>query len=398
MSNPVRLIYLDASLRIRINCYLAIVIVGFVYFLSGSVFALLFYDEPRRITDLVALSFAALLLGGYLATARGGIENPTDNFETPAIRVGATGVRVWRIEFSLILAAYALLGLGLLFYAVVPVNYFDLDKVERAGALRQYYALRVSLFMSPVACYLALMHYRATRTACLRWLYGVYLVSYGLLSLVELNREMLLALGLLTLCWFARFNNWFPRFFPTQFCLVLLALAFFTVLKGVAYPILFGKEFEAGMFAIGEVINWVRWTNYAFEGQIDLAVLHANDWRYLLNAAVFPKSFYESSSAIWFRDVLGEDGIGQTYGYSGLLSWYSVSGHVGVVIIPLLIGFGAVKIDRSRSVVAAIASFGIALVAFRLFRSEYVLVIKTLLWQYFYPGVVVWFLARLRIH
>jgi hypothetical protein len=96
--------------------------------------------------------------------------------------------------------------------------------------------------------------------------------------------------------------------------------------------------------------------------------------------------------------VLGEDGIGQTYGYSGLLSWYSVSGHVGVVIIPLLIGFGAVKIDRSRSVVAAIASFGIALVAFRLFRSEYVLVIKTLLWQYFYPGVVVWFLARLRIH
>jgi hypothetical protein len=388
------LIFLDEQQTVRVNAYLSLVLVAALYFGSGVIYVKAAYNTYEPLLALVSLAMAGIVLGGVLArlfTGQASRAYVLPRSSSPS----ATSAD--RTELFLIASAFALLLLGVSFYFLVPTGYLGMDKVERSATLRELYGVRILFFTSPVVYYLALSGRRAVENVLLRKLFVAYLVCYALLSLIEINREMLLVLGLLTLCWLGRFRNYFPSLFRGQLALVAIALAAFFVLKGLLYPLFFATEYEGGMFAIGEVINWARWTHYAFENGIDLELLHRNDWRYLLNALVFPLSRYEAASVIWFREVLQMDSFGQTFGYSGLLSWYSLGGWIGVLLIPMALGFVAATLDRKPGVLPALASFALVLVLFRFMRSEYALAIKTLLWQFFYPGLFFYLLSRIRI-
>jgi oligosaccharide repeat unit polymerase len=389
-----RLVFLDANQQVRVNGCLVLSIAGILYFLSGFIYAEAAYGAGGSIGGLVAIATLGFL-GGVLFGRQIGRIQPIDVLPKPVFRRSQTWAN--RSEVVLILVAFALLLLGCSFYFLAPSGYLSMDKIERSPALRELYGVRILFFMSPVIYYLALMRCAVVENALLRKVYLLYLMLYCAVTFVEINREMLLVLGVLALCWLGRFRKYFPPFFPRQLILIVLVLVLFFTLKGLLYPIFFATTYEGGLLSFGEVINWARWTVYAFDNGIDIEQLHRNDWRYLANALVFPFSAHESASAIWFREVLQMESVGQTYGYSGILSWYSLGGWVGVLMFPALLGFVSVILDRRASPLAALATFCLVLVSFRFFRSEYVLVIKTYLWQFFYPGLLFLFLSRLRV-
>jgi hypothetical protein len=387
-----RLVFRDNQNQIRVNAFLSLLILASLYFVGGLIYVHVAYGTLQPIGSLTAIAFIGLIVGAYLAAS---IFPRKDGECAQRVRVSKTSAQ--RSEVLLLICAFALLALGSCMYVLAPPGYLSMDKVERAPTLRALYGIRILLLISPVVYYLALNTVRGVQSTALRKLYAVYLILYAAVSLVEINREMLLALGVLILCWAGRFHNYLPRFFPTQVIYLLGAVTVFFTLKGILYPIFFASDYEGGAFAFGEVVNWARWTIYAFENEVDLARLHQGDLLYLLNALVFPASAFESASAIWFREILQLEGVGQTYGYSGLLSWYSLGGPIGVFLIPAGLAFLAVAADRTPGTLCALATFCFVLVAFRFFRSEYVLVLKTFLWQCFYPGLVFLAFSRIRI-
>jgi hypothetical protein len=389
-----RLIFLDTSSQVRVNATLTLAIMGGLYFLSGLIYSTVAYSNLERISALLALATIGFTVGALLGRPRRAVAFVDIGSRHVSTR---SSMRAHRAEVILLMLAFGLLLLACTFYLLVPAGYLSMDKVERAPALRSLYAVRVLFFVSSVAYYLALMTSDVPQNVLMRKLYFLYLTLLGAVTLIEINREMLLVLGILMLCWAGRFRNYYPRFFPRQFVVIILVVLLFFTLKGLLYPIYFATTYEGGLLSFGEVVNWVRWTAYAFDHEVDIGELHRNDWRYLVNALVFPASAYESASAIWFREILQIDAVGQTYGYSGVLSWYSVGGWIGVFVLPAILGFICAKLDASTHPIAALAAFCLVAVSFRFFRSEYVLVFKTYLWQFFYPGVLLFYLSRLRI-
>jgi hypothetical protein len=389
-----RLIFLDAEQNVRVNAYLVLALMFVLYLGGGWLYAWSVYDDIGRLSLLVAIAVFGLTAAGMVGRVL---------FE------GSARVYKWeraqprdpwkanRSEVILVLLAFLLLGLGCAFYLTVPQGYLGLDKVARSQPLREGYPLRIFLFVSPLALYMAISRGNAARSRCLEWIYWLYFILYGMISVIEINREMLMIWGVLILCWLGRYRGYLPRFLPSQLLLLMAAIALFFVLKGLLYPMFFGYSYDGGLWAFGEVVNWARWTMLTFENDINIAELHRYDFLYLLNAFVFPFSAVEGPSAIWFREVLGNEQIGATYGYSGLLSWYSVGGIFGAFAIPFGLGLLAMFLNRRSGPMAALASICFVLVAFRFVRSEYALVVKTYLWQFFYPGLFLLFLSKLRV-
>jgi hypothetical protein len=389
-----RLVFLDRRRQVRVSATLMLAVMGALYFVGGMVYAATVYPNFERMLGLVAVATIGFSVGVLLGSSKRSITSSDTSLRSLST---LSVVRAQRSEVLLLLFAFGLLLLACSFYLLVPSGYFSMDKVERAPALRTLYGVRVLFFVSGVAYYLSLMKGDVVQNVVMRRLHFLYLVLYTAVTLVEINREMLLVLGILVLCWAGRFRYYFPRFFPGQLALLVLTVLLFFTLKGLLYPIFFATAYEGGLLSFGEVVNWMRWTAFAFDRDVDLGELHRNDWRYLMNALVFPASAYESASAIWFREILQIDSVGQTYGYSGLLSWYAVGGWHGVFALPAILGFICAKLDASTNPIAALASFCLVMVSFRFFRSEYVLVVKTYLWQFFYPGVLLYYVSKFRI-
>ena len=387
-----QLVFLDQARKVRVSAFAFLLIAAALYFSAGYIFVSFTHDTTKPLGTLLLLASSGIALGGLM----GHLLHQKANSPAPS-EWRSSHIVVDRSELVLALSALALFGAACSFYLLAPSGYLLMDKVERSPALRELYAVRILFFMSPAVYYVGLMRSNVVRSSLLKTYYATYLVLYGFAALVEINREMLLILGVLVLCWLGRFRQSFPRFFPAQFLLLAAGLVFFLTIKALLYPLFFASSFEGGLLSIGELVNWARWTMHAFRTEVDLSVLHRHDLEYLLNAVVFPVSGFESASAIWFREILSLEGVGQTYGYSGLLSWYALGGPIGVFAFPFVLGFIAMALDRSSSAYSAIAGFCFTLVLFRFFRSEYVLVLKTFLWQYFYPALFFYVLSRIRL-
>lgn len=283
-----------------------------------------------------------------------------------------------------------------LFYVIAGPSYFMLDKFDRYIVADRYVFLRTGFWSSNILLCVLLIEAQGR----LRRMKGALLLIALSITLIEGSRELLLISGLHIILYFWKFRDTLlvPR--GLLGLTVLFAGLFFVavIFKPLFYIIFLGGDFGGGWLHYSELVNWYRWLYLANTQSIDHAAVQRFDLQYLLDALVMPLSRVPSSSAVWFREVLEQgDGSGRNYGYSGVL-WLSLYVTGPYMMVPwALAALGFFLLSRARSVVWLLLMFSICLLSFRLFRSEWVLVVKTLLWVYFYPSVIVYTLARLSI-
>ena len=63
----------------------------------------------------------------------------------------------------------------------------------------------------------------------------------------------------------------------------------------------------------------------------------------------------------------------------------------------LIFWFYSLSFFRKELILKVLVTFGLALITYRFFRSEWPLVLKTFLWTFIYPGVVFLLLSRMVI-
>ncbi len=300
-----------------------------------------------------------------------------------------------QLEKNLLVSVLVLLGSILLFYIAVGFSYFSLDKIERSPLITDFFFLRVGFWAGAVLLLILLCEksgrFRSTKLAAV--IFSIFVL------LVEGNRELLIISGLQVVFYQWTFNRRLivPQGFP-GFLTLAFALFFVTVLfKPLFYIIAVGQAYDGGWFNFGELVNWIRWNHYVDTRGIDAAYIQRFDLQYLAEALVLPFSSFQSSSAVWFVEVLGNEGRGRTFGYSGVL-WLSAYFPGWTIVVPwLLICLLFMKLSDAKSLVLILFVFCACAISFRLFRSEWVLVAKTFLWLFFYPGVLTLLASKVRL-
>lgn len=279
----------------------------------------------------------------------------------------------------------------LVFLVIGGWGYLAAEKIERSAHISRFFFLRIPLYVAFVIgtlLQMSMIHLRARYT--LLWL-------LSLVALVEMNREFIV---ILSITWAAfLWREYRIKLIPPGLlggCLLVLGLMFILFLaKPMMYFLVLGEVYDGGLMNFGETVNWARWLLYAEDNNVDITDVQKNDLLYGVYALFLPYSPVTSSSAEWFSNVLMEADLGRTFGYSGLL-WLSRWFPGFFIYFPLVALFYLYGRISGGGVVRAILAIALAMVSFRFWRSEWVLVEKTLLWTYFYPAILCWLVARLR--
>lgn len=293
-------------------------------------------------------------------------------------------------EASLLLLAIILGLLSILvFFASEGVNYFSQDKIQRSHAISKKFFLRVPFFVATILyVYVLIMYKKAIKNRILERLIFIFFLS---ILIIEGNRELLLIAGLVIILRYYRLRN--ICMVPSGILgVVVIAFTFIFVaffFKPLFYFIILGKTYDGGWYNIGELVNWMRHEFYVDSRSIDITSIQRNDMQYLLQAIVLPFATVDSSSAVFFKEILGGDNSGRTYGYSGAL-WMSnyLPGYEFVSGIIILLTLFVSKFIFNKEIYNLLLII-FCIVGFRLFRSEWPLVLKTLNWNYLYPSVLV---------
>lgn len=271
-------------------------------------------------------------------------------------------------------------------------SYFFADKVSRSSHIAEWFFLRIPLYVAYV--FSIILQFSPLRF----FLRFLLLALLSLVTLVEMNREFLivLSIGWAALLWRDFRCKVVPPGLVGGF-VVVLGLVFVLILaKPLMYILILGQQYDGGFLNFGETVNWARWFLYAQQNSVDLSSVQSQDLRYGLFAILLPYSPVSSSSAVWFSEVLMESDVGRTFGYSGIL-WLSHWFPGVFVAAPILILFWLYSRASGNHPLLVFLGVSLCLVSFRFWRSEWVLVEKTLLWTYFYPVALAWIVARLRL-
>jgi hypothetical protein len=234
--------------------------------------------------------------------------------------------------------------------------------------------------------------------SCTAEVKSIVLVAYGLIflySIIELNRELFLILGIT----YVAYYNFNVRAISVKrlFAYSIVIVPFFLVFKYVAYWLFFGKAYDGGVISFGELVNWSRWTDIALLNGLDLGSIQADDLGYFLTSLVYPFSNHEISSEVLFTEILGKSGVGQSYGYSGPLWAYGYLGYAGVFLFYFALSATFSALHFGKNLYLDVLALSLMFLTFRFFRQEWVIPIKTLLWVYFYPSVMLLTLSRLTL-
>lgn len=294
---------------------------------------------------------------------------------------------------KLIFASFSGAIVMLLFFAFSGWNYLLSDKVDRSEHIAEYFFIRIPFYVTMLSVFL--LHCETSK----RFRVWKSILYYMILmvSIIEMNREFILFACLLTIVrfYYLRGTLLIPRGL-TGFIAILVAIVFFLVLlKPLLYMIILGQQYDGGFFNFGETVNWYRWLDFSHRNEVDLSVVQKNDGMYTISSFFIPFSNYESASRVWFRDILENDGYGRTFGYSGVL-W--VSRYFDHFLIALAwVGLFFIYSCRwsKNNVVSLLIAISLCLVSYRFFRSEWPLVLKTILWTYIYPGIICFLICSL---
>lgn len=295
------------------------------------------------------------------------------------------------IQRLIFLAFVGISGM-LIFFAYFGSSYVLSDKILRSETINDTFFIRIPFYAS-ISCAFILYsdkdcRYRKTRELIF------YLILF--VSLVEMNRELLLAVGLLFV--FKHYQQHRRLLIPSGFfgfIVIILMLVFFLVLlKPLLYLTILGSQYDGGFLNFGETVNWYKWLDYKAVNDVDLSEVQKNDFSYALFSIFLPYSPVDSASAIWFREVLGNSDIGRTYGYSGVL-WLSRYLSDTLISLPWIFVFYIYSLRWSRrNTINIIIGLGLCLISFRFFRSEWPLVLKTYIWTFLYPSLLFYTLSR----
>jgi len=114
-----------------------------------------------------------------------------------------------------------------------------------------------------------------------------------------------------------------------------------------------------------------------------------------LNSIIYPFSYFDSASKIFFEEILKNTYSGMTYGYSGLI-WtdYYFNGYFLTLPWIFLSIIYSKSFFNNNDFLRITFSLILIIISYRFFRSEWPLVIKTMLWVYFYPTLILYFLIK----
>ena len=288
--------------------------------------------------------------------------------------------------------------LGSLLMLIYPLFFngffYSSDKLERASIIQSSFFVRIPFYAALFICFCLY----ATKDKSHQYGRFILFIVIGFVTLVDMNREFLIAFGLI--CMVRHFNLHGSNIIPKGFWgfIIIISLALFVLLaaKPLYYLIVLGSVYDGGFANYGEVVNWYRWLDYANLRDIDISIVQRNDLNYSLQALVYPFSSYDSASKIWFNEILGYQDVGRTFGYSGVL-WVSYYFKGPLIMVPWLILFWLYSLSYFKNNLAlkVLFMFGLTLITYRFFRSEWPLVLKTFLWTFIYPGVVFLLLSRM---
>ncbi len=353
------------------------------YLLSGAIYSY-FAHNDFMLTPLIAVIALSGVVSGIMLT-RKKVEKQFC-IVSPIAPVIALKISVY--SFLLILITFAA-------YYFIDGSYFSYDKVERAEIISRLFYVRFIIF---TAC--ALLGILVIRwNSCVRQVKSIIIISYTLIllySVIELNRELFLVLGLTYYVYYI-FNV--GEISVKKLTLYsLFAVLFLLVFKFAAYWMFFDKLYDGGIVSLGELVNWSRWTDMALINEWDLKGIQAEDASYFLTSLVFPFSNHDTSSEVLFRDILGRSGTGELYGYSGPLWAYGYVGYVGVFGFYLALSVSLSFLRLGDNIYLDVLAISMMFIVFRFFRQEWVVPIKMLIWVYLYPSAILIMISKIRIN
>lgn len=294
--------------------------------------------------------------------------------------------------FNIALVSLVLIAIAYLSFVFVPTGYFGMDKVERAQYVSSLYPARLGLFGCIVPLSSVCIHGKGSTSESTRFLIHSCFFLIFVFGMIELNREVFVCLGI---SWFfiKQYSEKPLRMLHIASFFILGLLGMFTF-KYFSYLILFSSEYEGGLFAVGELVNWARWTFTVLQNDYSISELQRNDINYLFQSIVYPFGLVPSSSELLFSEILGRTGRGESYGYSGPL-WTYRYGYIASFVLWATVFTFFIRLEKSPKYTSTIIMLCIAMVSFRLFRSEWPLVLKTMLWTYLYPSICISIFAEI---
>lgn len=274
--------------------------------------------------------------------------------------------------------------------------FYSSDKIARSAVISSSFYIRIPFYAALFICFCLY----ATKDKSHQYGRFILFMVIGFVTLLDMNREFLIAYGIIFLIRHFNLHGW--NLIPSGFWgfVIITTGALFVLLaaKPLYYLIMLGSIYDGGFANFGEAVNWYRWLDFANTRDIDLSIVQRNDLYYSLQALVYPFSSVDSASKIWFNEILGYEDVGRTFGYSGVL-WLSYYFKGPLIMMPwlLIFWFYSLSFFRKELILKVLVTFGLALITYRFFRSEWPLVLKTFLWTFIYPGVVFLLLSRMVI-
>ena len=290
---------------------------------------------------------------------------------------------------------YSLASLGIISFLIIYVyyglEYFSLTKDLRYKYIKFTEIPRILSLVTMIGLFVASVanhqYYPLARK--------ILVLLFWIISFIEINREMMIIMALTSSAHF--FKNKKDKVESVK----LLSLS--TVIIGgfvliMTKPVLFILQYgiyPENFFYISELSNWVRHFAFVKLRNIDISIVQQYDLQYFLNALIFPFSYFDSASKIFFEKILNNTYTGMTFGYSGLI-WtdYYFNGYFLIfpwIFLSMIYG----KTFFSKNDFLRITfSLILIIICYRFFRSEWPLVIKTMLWVYFYPTLILYFLLK----
>lgn len=356
-------------------------IAAFSYLGSGILYGIYILDS---LYDEALWSFFSCLLGWAIFRPRA-IKN------APILKITLATL----IKQKLIFLSFAGICSMFLFFAINGLDYFSADKVERSGSIASSFILRPP-FYAFIVCLVILYSDTSNSYKKIKSLFFYILL---LISVIEMNRELIILSGIIFLI---RFNKIYGKLLIpkgiTGFVLIMTSTVFVLIfLKPIMYIFLLGIPYDGGFFNYGETVNWYRWLDYSITRDTDIASVQRNDFLYSIYSIFLPYNPVDSASKIWFIEVLGNAEEGRTYGYSGVLwlSYYLTGPSIALGWMFLFFIYSS-KFSNNQ-IIQIIIYIGLLMVTYRFFRSEWPLVLKTILWTFIYPSFIFYYLSRLSI-
>ena len=281
----------------------------------------------------------------------------------------------------------------LFFYIAAGPSYFTIDKVTRYTVGSQLIYLKTGYWGS--LSLLTALSIEGSRRfiTCKTSLYALAL----LIGIIEGDRQILLILCFTSVFIFwARYNICLIPRGMNGAIIVIFVMTFITFFfKPIFYILFLGKHFDGGWFYASELFNWVRWEYYAKSNNIDISQVQINDIKYGLESIFLPFSSVDSSSRMWFNNVLGhKKSIGLTYGYSGTMWLGRWLPGLTIALPWFALCFLIHKITQSKdTLLKYLLLLPLVFLLYRLFRSEWVLLLKLYLWLFLYPSLIIYYLS-----